>query len=353
MKVVVILPNREEFLAYEILKSLLRYGAEVYCAPLEIIKFMLVSANKDLEIGIDCLKKCKICNDFEIIEHAKDADYIFALGSRYHSPNYTNCGYKFFLLDEIGMPEKTIFIDGSEWTASGWKNSFQIECLKNKEKKNFYRGEPWIDKFMRERSRWYFKRETYLEDYQNQGIIPLPYPHRVEDKQIKGLNDDREIDLFVSFGQVNTGLRSDVIEIIKTDFKEFRVLNSFTDNKNFFSNLLNSYLAVDAWGAGNCNVRSQMIQINSVALICQKWEILTPYPFKDGENIIEYSTVQEFIEKCQYYLENKEILIKIGKKGYEHSIKFHTSEKRLEYILNIINGKLDLTKKFGNSNFYF
>ena len=43
---------------------------------------MLILSNQGLEIGIENLEKCKICNDFEIIEHSKDADLIFALGSR-------------------------------------------------------------------------------------------------------------------------------------------------------------------------------------------------------------------------------------------------------------------------------
>ena len=43
-------------------------------------------------------------------------------------------------------------------------------------------------------------------------------------------------------------------------------------------------------------VRSQMVQINSIALIRQKWEILCPYPFIDGENIIEYANIQEYKE---------------------------------------------------------
>ena len=46
--------------------------------------------------------------------------------------------------------------------------------------------------------------------------------------------------------------------------------------------------------------RSQMIQINSVTLIQQKWNILNPFPFKDGVNIIEYSNTNEYLEKIIY-----------------------------------------------------
>ena len=353
MKIVVILPCREEFLAFEILKSLVKHGAEIYCSSLEIIKNMLILSNQGLEIGIENLEKCKICNDFEIIEHSKDADLIFALGSRYNSASYSNCGNKFFLLDEINRPEKTIFIDGSEWTASGWKNSYQEKCIKEGVKKNFYRGEPWIDNFMRDRARWYFKRETYLQDYQQYGIIPLPYPNRIEDNKKLNTKKTRKYDLLVSFGQIQTGLRSEIVKASELISKKFKVFNSFTDNNNFFSNIVNSYAVVDAWGAGNCNVRSQMVQINSIALIRQKWEILCPYPYIDGENIIEYANIQEYKEKCDYYLSNKELLIEIGNKGFEHSMNFHISEKRLEYIFAVIDGGFNLKENFGSSSYNF
>lgn len=89
-------------------------------------------------------------------------------------------------------------------------------------------------------------------------------------------------------------------------------------------------MVADAGGAGNCTVRSQIAQINSVALIQQKWSIMNRFPFIDGVNIIEYSNINEYLEKVSYYLNNKKKLLKIGKKGYEHSLKHHTSDKRLD-----------------------
>ncbi len=36
---------------------------------------------------------------------------------------------------------------------------------------------------MRKKAKWYFKRETYLEDLQDNNIFPLPYTHKIEDIQ--------------------------------------------------------------------------------------------------------------------------------------------------------------------------
>ena len=63
MKIVVILPCREEFLALK-LKSLVKYGAEIYCSSLEIIKNMLILSNQGLEIGIENQKSVKFAMIF-------------------------------------------------------------------------------------------------------------------------------------------------------------------------------------------------------------------------------------------------------------------------------------------------
>ena len=60
--------------------------------------------------------------------------------------------------------------------------------------------------------------------------------------------------------------------------------------------------------------------------------------FKDGISYVEYSTPEEFEEKARYYLNNKQKCIEIGLKGYEHIKNYHTGQKRVEYIINILKG---------------
>ena len=190
MKIVVIFPYREEYLAFEIIKSLLKFDAEIFCSKnIKNIKFILESNSHNHNIGTAVLDNCKICNDMEIIKKARSADYIFALGSRYRFQDADSCGGDFYLFDEINKSERTVFIDGSEWNASGWSSQFQKTCLNNKKLKykfkhlNFYKGSDWINKKMRKKAKWYFKRETYLEDLRDNNIFPLPYSHRIEDIQ--------------------------------------------------------------------------------------------------------------------------------------------------------------------------
>jgi len=71
----------------------------------------------------------------EIMKKARSADYIFALGSKYRFQDADSCGGNFYLFGEINNSERTIFVDGSEWNASGWPSQFQKTCLHNKKVK--------------------------------------------------------------------------------------------------------------------------------------------------------------------------------------------------------------------------
>jgi len=69
----------------------------------------------------------------------------------------------------------------------------------------------------------------------------------------------------------------------------------------------------------------------------QEYCIEFPYDFIDGENIVKYKSVNEFEYKIREYLNDKEKIKEISESGYDHLLNYHTSQKRVEYILGIIN----------------
>ena len=54
----------------------------------------------------------------------------------------------------------------------------------------------------------------------------------------------------------------------------------------------------------------------------------------DGESCVYYETIDEFKEKLNYYLNNQEECIIIGKNGFDHVKKYHTATKRVQYIFD-------------------
>jgi len=329
MKIIIILPNREEFIACEVIKGLYRRGVELIpSSPLSNLRNLY-------KVGSDDLPNTKQYSDEEIIEHSKSADYIFVLWSKFASPYDKDFGGDIHLVDKINQPDKTVFIDGSEYSYSGWPADGQTR----KDKLNYSKGYPWIWQEMRDKVKWYFKRETFPEDLSDHDVIPFPYPFRIEDKRpVK----ERNISLFCAFGHLTTGLRAEVDEVSRTLTHELPlIVGSQSGGREHYLNLMSrSYLIADAWGGGDCTVRRSEVHMNSIALIMQEWNILEPYPFTDGENIITYNSSNEFKEKVNFYLKDLDKLIEIGNNGYEHAINNHTTEKRVQYIFDIIDKKI-------------
>ena len=71
----------------------------------------------------------------------------------------------------------------------------------------------------------------------------------------------------------------------------------------------------------------------------QQYNIEFPNDFVDGESIVKYKTIEEFEMKIRKYLNNKNKKQKISENGYQHLLKYHTAQKRVEYILEVIDEK--------------
>ena len=337
MKIILIVPDREEFLQCEVIKGLNRRGIELIpSSPLTNIRNLYARCSP-IDIGAGDIPDTKVYSDEEIIEHSKDADYIFVFSGKFPSPQATSPGGKMYLLDKINAPEKTVLIDGSEYSYSGWRSHGQLR----KDTFNVTKGFPWLWEEMLDKVNWYFKRETYPDDVVDNKIIPCPYPFRIEDRQsIK----DKDIAFFSAFGHTSTGLRAEVEQLsYSVSHNDLPVIVGKQDGGRvkYLDLICRSYLVSDAWGGGDCTVRRSEVHMNSIASIMQRWNILEPYPFTDGDNVIFYDTPDEFKEKIDFYLNNLDKLIEIGQNGYEHSLKYHTTEKRIDYIFDVINNKIN------------
>jgi len=168
MKIVIILPSREEFVACEVIKGLHRRGVELIpSSPLSNFRNLY-------RVGYDDIPNIREYSDDEIIEHSKSADYIFVLWGKFSSPYDKDPGGKMYLVDKINEPDKTVFIDGNEYSHTGHRADGQSR----KDKFDYSKGIPWIWQEMRDKVKWYFKREVFPEDVVEYNVIPCPYPFR-------------------------------------------------------------------------------------------------------------------------------------------------------------------------------
>ena len=279
-----------------------------------------------------------IYTDDEVIEHSKDADYIFAIFCKVKNCNPP----KYYLLDKINRPEVTAYITDSEWTCTSNPDSPSqpAECLTDLRR---HRGNPWIDEEMYEKCRWYFKRIVFEEDLERDKIIPCYIGSWNEYFNLDGLNFDKEFDYYCSFGgnagHINNGLRSPIYQYLLEHQKDYNsIVGERLEYYDYLETIKKSFIGISAWGAGNCCRRMWEIISNGTCCFIQKPFIIYPHKFVDGESCVYYETIGEFKEKLDYYIHNKEECIRIGKNGYNHTKKYHTGKARVEYMLKVMEG---------------
>lgn len=113
------------------------------------------------------------------------------------------------------------------------------------------------------------------------------------------------------------------------------------DHSNYYEALALSKMSIDAHGAYECNSGRYWESLaNNCCLFTRKNLIDMPYPFIDGEHLIEFETPEELVGKIEFYIDNMhciehETYIKnIAKAGYKHLKTYHTTKARSSYLLS-------------------
>ena len=293
------------------------------------------------KLGISCAAVASsngfncIHTDDELVDLAKKADYIFVIWGRRPKADKHKYGiYKGHLLDKINLWNKIVYIDGSEWTFDGNLRFGQLMF-------SFFfpswrRREPWLNEAIKEKAGRYFKRECYKKDLKS-NVKPLLFT-ALSDYFPSNYNIEKDIDLFVSFGQKKTGLRL-FIELyckwLKYKNQKYKIIIENKLPLDIYKNyLLRSRIAVDAWGGGDCNARFYEILSCKTMLLYQKHRIEHPFEFVDGYQATSFSTFSEFRKKLDFCLINRAFTEEVAIRGYQHLLDYHTAEKRVQQLLD-------------------
>lgn len=311
-KIVVITPDRKhDYLVATIIEGL------------QLLKCEIIAS--DVGNGID-----KAWSDKDIVREMNDADHVIVFFGKVRG----NRAPKRHLLEAIDVRHKLAYVDGSEWTCTAWPESNQVAEAKVNPARR--RGKPWLDDYMLRQARWYFKRECYPEDVAK-GIIPLPFGVMKHD--VRDPAPIRDIDVLCSFGQTNDGLRAEAVEICKRLAKEMPehrfCLDTGMDRATYEDVLSRSRMVIDAWGGGDCCARVWEAVGVGACVHRQKYNIVVPNDFKNGTQILDYSTAEGLETGLRTYLkdENREIVNAIGVNAQNHALAYHTSLARTIYLL--------------------
>ena len=281
-----------------------------------------------------------VYSEEEVVAHGKDADYIFAFFGKIRGSHRSP---KYHLLDRIGRPEITAYVDGSEWTATAYPDGDRVvnapwgrvnsQVYEAKFDSRRCKGEPWINHKMHQYCKWYFKRECYPED-KDLGLIPLNLG--CQNRFFGNYSLPKDIDVFCSFGQLNNGFRYEIDRYCKELSKKTPhnvVVGKNIPHDQYLATINRSLISVSSWGAGNSCMRLYENMANSSCCFAQRTETIFVDKPVDGVHYVEYSSMEEFHEKMTYYLKNRDKCVEIGKNGLEFIKDKHTGRARFEYML--------------------
>lgn len=279
----------------------------------------------------------KSYSEDEIIEHSKNADFIFYLWAK-TGGKYGPLGVgKEDLVKRINRPEITVYIDGSEWNYTGSRNGYGSAYDLTDYRR--HKEEPWLHKEMFDYCKWYFKTACFPDDEIN-GVIPFPIGcDNIYFETCDSVIDrSKKYDIFCSFGQYTTGLRSEIYNFCRDNVNKYNILSgSKFSMLEYYTSLVQSYIVPSSWGAMLWSMREWEILASGSLCFVHKIPLsFGPYKPKDGIHWVEYSDMNEFEQKLEYYLNNKDLCLEIGKKGKEYAVKYHSSFAKVKYILEII-----------------
>ncbi|HBM45763.1 MAG: hypothetical protein UT05_C0002G0079 [Parcubacteria group bacterium GW2011_GWF2_38_76] len=259
----------------------------------------------------------------DFIDFAKEANLIFFIWAK----RDMDIG----LANEIGLWDKTIFIDGSEIGKNGRYN-FEIQ---HKIIKGEYSGSGKIDTEMLHKCPLYFRREKPYKD----GIVPFPFG--IESLYVKdfSLNTPKDIDFFCVFGQDEYPLMRRYSREILIDFCKkngFTCFTEKTDRDNFYRTLARSKVGISVGGGGYDCMRFWEILGNNCLMLTEKIDIYEPDSKKlKYDRIWQFNDLFDFeyqLEKMGEYLRKEYDQSKL-KEEYRKVMSEHSSEARVLEII--------------------
>lgn len=287
----------------------------------------MVYTSENSNYGIPLSKK-------QFIEKANLSD-LFIIGS--------NRNVKYEYLKSI-RNIKTIYVDGSDSSFLELNFNYPINLI--------------------------FKREyLYRLNLEKSLIFPLPFAS--EKRYFKSGIKKKDID--ISFLAANNNfLRDSIKNILDNKFQAY----SFTEhtgeisysyssgkpyeNPLYFDVLQRSKVVINVPGRGwDCGRFWEAIA-NKAMVLTYKLEIEIPNPFIENIHILSFNSLEQLEDQIGFCLDNPALVKSMAEEAHNQLILFHTTRKRAEYFLKIIdlNYKPDKFYNFeantkeGNSNLF-
>jgi hypothetical protein len=170
-----------------------------------------------------------------------------------------------------------------------------------------------------------------VEDMKRDGIPnPIWLPHAVEPQAYPKFDLlTKKYDVcFV--GHVNSRNREDALDRLFKEFPNFyygqalfdEAARKFAESKIVFNIAMKEDINMRCFEA-----------LATGSFLLTDWVPSIDELFEDGKHLVLYRSMEECIEKAKYYLKHDDEREKIAQAGYEHVVKNHTIQNRVDVIL--------------------
>jgi len=176
-------------------------------------------------------------------------------------------------------------------------------------------------------------QKSAVEKMKKDGVAnPIWLPHAVEPQAYPKFDLlSKKYDLcFV--GHVNNQLREDALD------RMFREFPNFYYGQALFEEAARKYaeskVCFNIAMTDDVNMRNFEIMATGSLLLTSYLPDFEDLGLIDGKHLVLYKTLDEAVEKVKYYIEHEDERTAIAQAGYEHTIKNHTIQHRVNVILN-------------------
>ena len=121
----------------------------------------------------------------------------------------------------------------------------------------------------------------------------------------------------------------------------FRTAASDASKRRYFKVLARSRISISFPGYGFDTGRFWEILASRSLLFSPRIQVQMPHPFVELEHYVPFDSLEELRRRLLYYLENDEQREKIAMEGYKHLLRYHTSEQRARYLLEMTEQMLE------------
>jgi len=109
--------------------------------------------------------------------------------------------------------------------------------------------------------------------------------------------------------------------------------------KEYQENLSNSKMSVNLYGYGFDTVRYYEIPAFNTFMLSTPSKTIIPNDFVENESVVYFYSIRDFKKKLEYYNNHLDEAEEIAINGYNHFLKYHTSEARAKTLLDCFVGK--------------